>query len=169
MSSPALTAGGLTISLAATGYYLWQWGKSPGRKPADLAPFAGSYILGGLATICGGLLGVLAGWTALVGNAVGKHAVTGAAGGHADVMNHGSAGTLTSGGRILVALLAFACFIAYRTAAKTMKKRIFWGWFAGSTMMLTVGMALLFAHVVALVNGIGDSGYNWFNHGGGAA
>jgi TM2 domain-containing membrane protein YozV len=169
MSSIALTAGGLTISLAATGYYGWQWWKSPGRKPGDLAPFAGSYVLGGLASICGGVIGVAAGWTALAGNAVGKHAVTSAAGGHTDVMNRGSAGILTPGGHIVATLLAFVCFVAWRGAAKTIKRRIFWGWFAGSTMMLTVGMAMLFAHVVALVNGIGDSGYNWFNHGGGGA
>jgi ABC-type sulfate transport system permease component len=168
MSNIALTAGGLAVSLAATGFYGWQWWKSPGRKPADLAPFAGSYILGGLATVCGGVLGVLSGWTALAGNGLGKHAVTSTAGGKAAVMNHGTAGVLTPGGHIVAFLLAFACFIAWRAAAKTIKRRIFWGWFAGSTMMLTVGMALLFAHVVALVNGIGDTGYGWFNHGGGA-
>lgn len=169
MSNTAITAGCLTLSLAATGYYGWQWWKSPGRKPADLAPFAGSYILGGLASICGGIIGIAAGWTALAGNAVGKHAVTGAAGGHADVMNRGSAGTLTPGGHILATLLAFACFVAWRAAAKAIKKRIFWGFFSGATMTLTVGVALLFAHVVALVNGIGDTGYNWFNHSGGAS
>lgn len=167
MSSIALTAGGLAVSLAATGYYGWRWWKSPGRKPADLAPFAGSYVLGGLATVCAGVLGVLAGWTALLGNGLGKHAVTSAAGGKAGVMHPGSAGTLTPGGHVVAFLLAFACFIAWGAAAKSVKKKIFWGWFCGSTMTLTVGVAGLFVHVVGLVNGIGDSGYSWFN--GGAA
>lgn len=165
MSSPALTAGGLAISLAATGIYGWRWWKTANRKPADLAPFAGSYVLGGLATVCAGILGILAGWTALLGNGLGKHAVTSTAGGKVTTMAHGTAGVLTPGGRIVVFLVAVAAVVAWRAAAKTMKRQLFWGWFCGSTMTLTVGVAGLFVHVVGLVNGVGDSGYAWFNGG----
>lgn len=168
MSSVALTAGGLAVSLAATGIYCWKWWKTGSRKPADLAPFAGSYVLGGLATICTGLLGILGGWTALLGNGIGKHAVSGATGKGAAVMNHGTAGTLTPGGAIVVFLIAVGFVVAWKAAAKTMKRQLFWGWFCGSTMTLTVGVAGLFVHVVGLVNGVGDSGYGWFNGGGGA-
>jgi hypothetical protein len=167
MSNTALTVGGLGVSLAATGIYGWKWWKTGTRKPADLAPFAGSYLLGGLATMCAGVIGLLAGWTALLGNGLGKHAVTGAAGGQADAVNRGTAGVLTPGGH-LVAFLFFVGFVvAWKAATKAMKRQLWWGWFCGSTMTLTVGVAGLFLHVTGLANGIGDSALGWFNNGGG--
>jgi hypothetical protein len=159
----ALTVGGFAVSLAATGIYAWKWWKTPARKPADLAPFAGSYVLGGLATLCAGILGILAGWTALLGNGVGKHAVSGTAGGHADVMNHATAGVLTSGGRLVAFLFAVAFVVVWKAASKAVKQKLFWGWFCGSTMVLTVGVAGLFLHVTGVANGIGDGILNWAN------
>lgn len=170
MSSPiALTVGGLAVSLAVTGIYGWRWWKSPGRKPADLAPFAGSYVLGGLATMCGGIIGVFAGWTALLGNGLGKHAVTSTAGGKADTINHAPAGALTQGGHLVAFLIAVAFAVAWKAAAKTVKQKLWWGWFAGATMTLTAGVAGLFLHVTGLANGLGDGMLAWFNHSGGGA
>lgn len=166
--STAITVGCLGISLAATGIYGWKWWKSPGRKPADLAPFAGSYLLGGLATMCAGILGVLAGWTALLGNGVGKHAVSGTAGGKADVIRRGTAGTLGQGGHLVAFLFAVAFVVAWKAASKAVKQKLWWGWFSGATMTLTVGMAGLFLHVTGVANGLGDGLLGWFNHGGAA-
>jgi hypothetical protein len=166
MSHTTITVGCLAVSLAATLYYGWKWWKIPGRKPADLAPFAGSYVLGGLATMCAGLLGVLAGWTTLVGNGVGKHAVTSTSGGKAEVINHGSAGVLTPGGHLVAFLLAFGFVVAWKAANKAVKQKLFWGWFSGATMTLTVGVAGLFLHVTGVANGMGDGILGWFNHGG---
>lgn len=163
MSSTVLTVGGFAVSLAATGIYMWKWWRNPGRKPADLAPFAGSYVLGGLSTLCAGLLGVLAGWTALLGNGVGKHAVSGTAGGHADVMNHGTAGVLGPGGRLVAFLFAVGFVVAWKAASKAVKQKLFWGWACGATMTLTVGVAGLFLHVTGVANGIGDGIINWAN------
>lgn len=168
MSSPVLTVGGLAVSLAATGYYGWKWWKTPSRKPADLAPFAGSYVLGGLSTLCAGILGILAGWTALLGNGVGKHAVTSASGGKGEVVNRGTAGALTPGGHLVAFLFAFAFVVAWKAANKAVKQKLWWGWFCGATMTLTVGVAGLFLHVTGVANGLGDGVLGWFNHGGGA-
>lgn len=165
MNHTTVTVGCLAVSLAVTGYYGWKWWKTPGRKPADLAPFAGSFILGGLATMCAGMIGILAGWTALVGNGVGKHAVSGAAGGKADVLNHGAAGVLTQGGHLVAFLFAFGFVVAWKAADKVVKKKLAWGWFAGSTMTLTVGVAGLFLHVTGVANGMGDGILGWFNGG----
>lgn len=167
MSNTALTVGGLAVSLAATGIHGWKWWKTAGRKPADLAPFAGSYILGGLSTLCAGILGILAGWTALLGNGIGKHAVTSASGGPGNVVNRGTAGVLTPGGHLVAFLFAVAFVVAWKAASKTVKHKLWWGWFSGATMTLTVGVAGLFLHVTGVANGLGDGVLGWFN--GGAA
>lgn len=162
--STALTAGGLAVSLAATGVYVWHWYKA-GRNPRDLMPFAGSYVLGGLSTMCAGVLGVAAGWTALLDNGLGKHAVTSASGGTTATMNQAAPGALTTGGHIVAFLFAVGFVVAWKAANKAVKKKLWWGWFCGATMTLTVGVAGLFLHVAGVANGIGDSGYAWFNGG----
>lgn len=165
MSSTTLTAGALAISLAVTGYNLWQWWKTPARDPKVLLPFAGSYVLGGLSTICGGLIGTLGVWTAGASNGAGKHVVSGTAGATASTLNRGNAGQLTPGGAILTVLIAFGFIVAWKAASKVIKKKLFGGWVSGATLTLSVGVAGLFVHVVGLINGIGDSGYAWFNGG----
>lgn len=167
MNHTALTAGALAVSLAITGINLWRWWKSPGRDPKNLLHFAGGFLTGGLATICGGLLGTLAGWTAGVDNAIGQHAVSGTTGRAAQAMNHGTAGQLTPGGAIVTVLIATGFVVAWRAAPKPVKKKLLGGAWAGATLVITVGVAGLFVHVVAMVNGVGDTGYAWFN--GGAA
>lgn len=167
MSNVAITVGGLGVSLAATGIYLWKWWKTGTRKPADLAPFVGSYVLGGLATMCAGIIGLLAGWTALLGNGLGKHAVSGTSGGPADTVNRGTAGVLTPGGHLVAFLMVVGFAVAWKAATKAAKRQLWWGWFSGTTMVLTVGVAGLFLHVTGLANGVGDGVLGWFNHGGG--
>ncbi|BBB01094.1 hypothetical protein RVR_8347 [Actinacidiphila reveromycinica] len=166
MSSPALTAGALAVSLAIAGANLWQWHKA-GKDPKNLAHFGGGFALGGLATVCTGLLGVLAGWSVAAGNGVGKHAVSGATGNTAQALNRGTAGTLTSGGAVITFLLLIGFIIAWRAASKTVRRRLLGGFFCGATLVVTVGMAGLFVHVVNLVNGMGNPVLSWFN--GGAA
>jgi hypothetical protein len=166
VSSPALTAGALAVSLAIAGANGWTWYKT-GKDPKNLIHFGSGFALGGLATICGGLLGVLAGWSAGIGNTAGRSAVSSTTGATKAAMNHGAAGTLTPGGAIVTFLLAVGFVIAWRAASKVIRRRLLGGFFCGTTLVITVGVAGLFAHVVGLVNGIGDSGYQWFN--GGAA
>lgn len=117
--------------------------------------------------MCAGLLGVLAGWTALLGNGLGKHAVSGAAGGRADAVNRGIAGVLSPGGHLVAFLFAVGFVLAWKAASKQVKQKLWWGWFCGSTMTLTVGVAGLFLHVTGLANGIDDGALGWLNNGGG--
>lgn len=166
MSSPALTAGALAVSLGIAGANLWHWYKT-GKDPKNLVHFGSGFALGGLATICTGLLGVLAGWSVSGANTAGRSAVSSTTGAGKAVMNHGHAGSLHPGGAIITFLLLVGFVIAYRAASKVIKRRLFGGFFCGTTLVVTVGVAGLFVHVVGLVNGVGDSGYHWFN--GGAA
>lgn len=166
MSSPALTAGALAVSLGIAGANLWHWYKT-GKDPKNLVHFGSGFALGGLATICGGLLGVLAHWSASGANTAGRSAVSSTTGAGKAAMNHGHAGNLTAGGAIVTFLLLVGFVIAWRAASKTIRRRLLGGFICGSTLVITVGVAGLFVHVVGLVNGIGDSGYGWFN--GGAA
>lgn len=167
MSAPLLTVGGLAVGLAITGVNLWHWWKSPGRDPKNLAPFGGAFVLGGLSTLCGGLLGILAGWTAGANNAAGKHAVTSVAGGHTGTVVHKAAGQLTPGGALATFLIAVGVIVAWRAANKQLKRRLAGGWWAGATLTLSAGMAGLFVNVVNLVNNFGGGILGWFN--GGAA
>lgn len=166
MSAPVLTGGCLAVSLAIAGMNGWHWYKT-GKDPKNLLHFGSGFALGGLATICTGLLGVLAGWSVAVGNAAGRHAVSGATGKNAAPLNHGTAGQLSAGGAIITFLLAVGFIVAYRAANKTIKRRLAGGFFCGATLVVTVGMAGLFVHVVGMVNGIGNPVMGWFN--GGAA
>lgn len=162
MSSPGLTAGALAVGLGITGANLWYWYKK-GKDPKKLVHFGGGFVLGGLGTICGGLLGVLAGWSVAVGNTAGRSAVSSTTGAGTAVMNHGHAGALHPGGAIVTFLLLFAFVVAWRAAPKDIRWRLVGGFFCGSTLVVTVGVAGLFVHVVGLVNGVGDPGFNWIN------
>lgn len=164
MSSPALTAGALAVSLAIAGANGWTWYKT-GKDPKNLIHFGSGFALGGLATICTGLLGVLAGWSAGIGNTAGRSAVSSSTGTGKATLVHGSAGQLTPGGAIVTFLLAVGFVVAWRAASKVIRRRLLGGFFCGSTLVITVGVAGLFVHVVGLVNGVGDSGYQWFNGG----
>jgi hypothetical protein len=163
MSAPLLTVGGLAVGLAITGVNLWHWWKSPGRDPKNLAPFGGAFVLGGLSTLCGGLLGTLGGWTAGANNAAGRHAVTSVAGGRAGTVAHKAAGTLTPGGALATTLIAVGVFVTWRAASKQLKRKLAGGWWAGATLTLSAGMAGLFVHVVTLVNSVGGGVLGWFN------
>lgn len=164
MSSPALTAGALSVSLGIAGVNLWHWYKT-GKDPKRLVHFGSGFGLGGLATICGGLLGTIAGWSASAVNTAGRSAVSSTTGASKAVMNHGDAGQLTAGGAIVTVLLLVGFVVAWRAASKEIRRRLLGGFICGSTLVITVGVAGLFVHVVGLVNGVGDSGYSWFNGG----
>jgi|GEM_PF-4698826 len=164
MSSPALTAGCLAVSLAIAGTNGWHWYKR-GRKPEDLAHFGSGVALGGLSTVCGGLLGTLAGWSIAAGNSAGSSAVSGTTGATATAIRHGTAGHLTPGGGIITCLLAVGCVVAWRAAGKEVRRRLVGGFFVGATLVATAGMAHEFVHVVGLVNSMGDPLIGWFNRG----
>ncbi|AEW94620.1 MULTISPECIES: hypothetical protein [Streptomycetaceae] len=166
MSHTALTVGGLAVGLAITGVNAWSWWKSPGRDPKHLLPFASGFALGALSTICGGLLGAAAGWTAGLNNAAGGHIVPGATGTGAGTVARGAAGGLTPGGALLTFLLLVGVIVAWRAATKVLKRRLAGGWWAGATLTLSAGVAgLIGSTIVPVVNTGGDSVLAWFNGG----
>jgi hypothetical protein len=68
---------------------------------------------------------------------------------------------------MLTALGAVAFAVAWKAAPKKTRNKLAGGFFSGATLTLTIGIAGLFAHVVGVVNGIGDTGLGYLN--GGAA
>lgn len=164
----ALTVGGLAIGLVLLGVALWTWWKSPGRDPKILLNFGAGYCLGALSTVCGGILGVLSGWTAGLNNKGGEHAVPGTTGSGNGTINSGSAGQLTQGGGLAVFLLAACIFIAWRAAGKVAKRRLTAGWWSGATLTLSSGMAAVVgSSLLPGANSVGDHIIAWFNGGGG--
>ncbi|AZM46585.1 hypothetical protein DMB38_12860 [Streptomyces sp. WAC 06738] len=168
MIPASLTVGGLGVGLAILGVNLWKWWKSPGRDPKALLPFAAGLSLGALATLCaGGLLGVLAGWTAGLNNKAGEVAVPGATGTSSGAVARGSMGALTSGGALLVFLLAVAYVVAWRAANKELKRKLLGGWWSGATLSLSAGAAgILASTLVPLVNDAGGEVLAFFEGGG---
>ena len=65
----------------------------------------------------------------------------------------------------MTVLLLVGFVVAWRAASKEIRRRLLGGFICGSTLVITVGVAGLFVQVVGLVNGIGDTGYSWFNGG----
>lgn len=164
MSSTALTAGCLAVSLGVAGVNGWHWYKA-GRDPKKLAHFGGGFALGGLATVCTGILGTLAGWSIAAGNGAGRQAVSSTTGATATTIRHGTAGHLTPGGGVVTFLLTVGCIVAWRAASKEVRRRLVGGFFVGATLVATAGMAHEFVHVVNMINGVGDPMTNWFNRG----
>lgn len=158
-TATGLTLGGLVIALVILIANLRPWWKG-GRDPKQLVPFSYGLALGSVSTICmGGLLGWLAGCTAGVGNRVGDKGVgmvTGSRG--SSTLARGDLGHLTPEGAIVVVLLTAIVFLAWRSAGKQDKKRIFGGAYCGATLCLTAGVAGLLAFLPDAINMIGAQG-----------
>lgn len=157
MNSQNITVGAAAIGLAILGVNLWRWWKTSSRAPKDLAPFGGYFALGALSTVCGGILGVLNGWTVHLNNKGGNHAIPGTTGTDTSAITTGSAGHLTPGGGLAVFLLAVAAVVAWKAAGKTDKRRMLGGWWAGATLTWTSGVASLVATTLTpAANSVGD-------------
>ncbi|WP_030798943.1 hypothetical protein [Streptomyces sp. NRRL S-337] len=158
-TSTSLSLGGLALSLAVAYANLWPWWKA-GHDLKKLIPFGQGFSLGAVSTICaGGLLGWLAGCSAGVGNGTGDKVlggVTGAKGGGA--LARGDLGHLAPEGGAVVLLMTVGVVIAWKSAGKHDKKRMFGGAFVGSTLCLTAGAANLLGFLPDAINAAGQQG-----------
>lgn len=155
MTTTQLTFAGAAISLAVLFLNLRPWWKG-GRDPKALIPFGVSFILGALATVCtGGLLGWLAGCSAVGANTAGNKAVPGTTGTSDAALARGSLGALTPEGGVVVFLLAIGVFAAFKAAGKSDKRRMVGGGFCGATLCLTAGIAGTLDFLPGVANSIG--------------
>jgi hypothetical protein len=168
----SVTTGGLGLALVILYANLKPWWKSNDRDPRLLGPFTAGFSLGALSTLCaGGVLGVLATWTANTNNRVGGHVVPGSTGQPQSTLARGQMGQLSPGGGLVVFILAVAVVLAWRATGKgepgkVLRRRMAGGVLCGLTLALTVGVAgLLRPTLLALTNGSGDQLLAAINHG----
>lgn len=155
-TADSVTLGCLGIALLIFYANARKWWNG-GRNVKDIAPYAGSFLFGAIATCCaGGLLGWLAGCSAGAGNVVGDKAVPGATGTQASgPLASGDIGSLTSEGGVIVFVATGALVFAWKSAGKDVTKRMAGGLFCGSTMCLTAGVAGLMNWLPTVVNQAG--------------
>ncbi|RLU81102.1 hypothetical protein CTZ27_33205 [Streptomyces griseocarneus] len=162
----SLTFPGAGLSLGITYLNLRPWWKG-GRKWKDLMPFAGAFLLGAVSTMCvGGLLGLLAGCSAVGVNTAGDKAVGGATGQHSGALAHGSLGALTPDGAVVVFLATVAAAAAWKAASKGDQRRMLGGVVCGASLTLTAGVAGALHWLPAAVNMLGVSGRTLLEGGG---
>lgn len=155
MTTDQLTLAGAAISIGVLFLNLRPWWTG-GRNPKDLLPFGSAFVLGALATVCaGGLLGWLAGCSAVGANTAGNKAVPGATGTSDVALARGSLGALTQEGGVIVFLLALAVAAAWKVAGKKDKRRMAGGGFCGMTLCLTAGIAGTLDWLPGVANSLG--------------
>ncbi|MEU1309492.1 hypothetical protein ABZ419_11435 [Streptomyces cinnamoneus] len=151
-----LTLAGAGLDLGILYLNIRPWWKG-GRNPKDLAHFGGSFALGSVSTMCaGGVLGWLAGCSAAGLNRAGNttlHGATGATPGGA--IAHGSLGTLTQEGAVVVLIATVVAGAAWKVAGKADRRRMAGGALCGSSLTLTAGVAGALSWLPAAVNGLG--------------
>ncbi|MEU7044955.1 hypothetical protein AB0A77_28405 [Streptomyces varsoviensis] len=156
MTTTQLTLAGAAISLAVLYLNVRPWWKG-GRNPKDLLPFGGMFLLGAISTACtGGLLGWLAGCTAIGVNTAGNkavHATVGSAQGSA--LAHGVLGSLSQEGGVVVFVAAVAAAAAWKAAAKTDKRKMAGGAICGASLTLTAGVAGALSWLPDVANALG--------------
>lgn len=155
-TADSLTIGGLALALLVLFANARTWWNG-GRNLKDIAPYALCFLFGAIATCCaGGLLGWLAGCSAGASNTVGAKAVPGATGTQSgSALAHGDLGSLTPEGGIIVFVATGALIFAWKSADKTVTKRMAGGLFCGSTLCLTAGIAGLMNWLPPVVNQAG--------------
>ncbi|MFF4403808.1 hypothetical protein [Streptomyces sp. NPDC001404] len=157
MTTTQLTFPGAAVGLALMYLSLRTWWKG-GRHPKDLLPFAGMFLLGSLSTMCaGGVLGWLAGCSAVGVNQGGAKAVGVTTGTQSGALAHGSLGALTPDGAVIVFLCSVAAGAAWKAAGKLDKRKMIAGGVCGATLTLTAGVAGALVWLPGVVNTLGAS------------
>ncbi|MEZ7005035.1 hypothetical protein [Streptomyces sp. AD55] len=152
-----LSLGGLLAALLVLYANLRPWWAG-GRDVKQLAPF-GKGLAGALAaSACPG--GVL-GWTrhraGAVANTTGETVGTGATGAAQEsTVSAGQMTGLLGVGAVVVVLVVFATFLAWKAANPKDKRRIVGGAFVGLVATLTAGVAGALDWLPGALNGLGD-------------
>lgn len=158
VSSNTLTAGGAFIALAivlANGIGWWR----AGRKLPHLVPFGSGAVVGTLAAVCtGGVMAWISKELNAGANQAGDGVLKGGLGAQTREITRSHLTTLTVGGGVLTALLVTGFVIFWHGSKKALRKRMFGGVMAGSSLGLAGGISGVAAlTLVPFVNSIGDA------------
>lgn len=152
-----LTLGGLLAALLVLVANLHPWYKG-GREMRQLAAFGKGFAAAACAAACpGGILGWAHTHTGALANGTGGRTGTAATGTTpGSSLSSGQLAGLSAAGAVVVVIAVFLTVLAYKTAGKADKRRILGGFFVGSVLLLTAGVAGALAWLPGALNGAGD-------------
>lgn len=157
-STTTLTLGGLLAALLILLANLHPWWTG-GREMKQLAPFGKGFSAAACAAACpGGLLGWTHSHAGTAANGAGERtsvAASGTASGSG--LTTGQLVGLGMTGAVIVVLTVFLVGLEYKRAGKKDKRRIVGGFFVGSVLLLTAGVAGALAWLPSALNGAGDA------------
>lgn len=152
-----LTLGGLLAALIILTANLRPWWMG-GRELNKLAAFGKGFGGAACAAACpGGLLGWAHTHTGGIANSVGERGGSATTGTHpAASLTSGQITGLSATGAVVVVIAAYLVVLAYKAAGKPDKRRIAGGFFVGSVLTLTAGVAGALAWLPGALNAAGD-------------
>ncbi|MFI2761375.1 hypothetical protein ACH5A3_21275 [Streptomyces echinatus] len=157
MTSTTLTISGLLAAVLILVANLRPWWRG-GREMKQLAMFGKGFAAAACAAACpGGILGWTHTHAATVANRAGERTSTAAAGtSSGSGLTTGQLVGLGATGAGVVIVTAFLVGLAYKEAGKKDKRRIVGGFFVGSVLTLTAGVAGALAWLPGALNAAGD-------------
>jgi hypothetical protein len=152
-----LTLGGLLAALLVLVANLRPWWTG-GRELGKLAAFGKGFGGAACAAACpGGFLGWAHTHTGGVANGVGERGGSAATGTHpAAALTSGQITGLSATGAVVVVVAVYLVVLAYKAASKPDQRRILGGFFVGSVLLLTAGVAGALAWLPSALNAAGD-------------
>lgn len=153
-----LTLGGLLAALLVLVANLHPWWKGS-REMKQLSAFGKGFLAAACAAACpGGILGWAHHHTGSLANGAGERASSAASGTQSGSgLTGGQLAGLSATGAVVVVVAVFLVCLAYKAAGKTDKRRIVGGFFVGSVLLLTAGVAGALKWLPGALNTAGDS------------
>ncbi|MEV7154890.1 hypothetical protein AB0N77_09725 [Streptomyces misionensis] len=152
-----LTLGGLLAALLVLVANLHPWYRG-GREMRQLAAFGKGFTGAACAAACpGGILGWAHSHAGGIANGAGQQAGSAATGTTAaSSLTRGQLTGLSATGAVVVVVAVVLVVLAYKAAGKADKRRIVGGFFVGSVLLLTAGVAGALSWLPGALNGAGD-------------
>lgn len=157
-ATTTLTLSGLLAAVLVLVANLRPWWKG-NRELKLLAAFGKGFLAAACAAACpGGILGWTHTHSGAVANRAGHRTSDAAAGTSSDAgLATGQLVGLGATGAAVVIVTVFLIALAYKDAGRNDKRRIVGGYFCGSVLTLTAGVAGALFWLPGALNGIGDS------------
>lgn len=152
-----LTLGGLLAGLLVLVANLHPWWRG-NREMKQLGAFGKGFGAAACAAACpGGILGWAHTHTGTVANGAGErtgHAAAGTSSGSA--LTTGQLAGLSATGAVVAIVAVYLVVLAYKAAGKADRRRIVGGFFVGSVLLLTAGVAGALSWLPGTLNAAGD-------------
>ncbi|MYW48862.1 hypothetical protein [Streptomyces sp. SID161] len=153
-----LTLGGLLAAMLVLTANVHPWWRG-NRDMKQLSAFGKGAGAAACAAACpGGILGWAHAHTGAVANGAGDRAGHAAAGtSSSSALTTGQLTGLSATGAVVAIVAVYLVVLAYKAAGKNDRRRIIGGFFVGSVLLLTAGVAGALAWLPSALNGAGDA------------